>query len=124
VPEKVIVPKKSGITLQEIRAIRGSTGKNPDDGDADRIRDGSTEQTAGHCTEVRRLPYRWNRKVDVDEAVVVVMNVMDKNPDLPNWLIVTLNGSIADSDKKLVRYFFEEVKKHVPAALKYFEARE
>ena len=60
----------------------------------------------------------------MDEAVVVVMNVLDKNPDLPNWLIATLNGSIRDSDKALVKYFFEEVKRHVPSALKYFESRE
>lgn len=70
------------------------------------------------------MPYKWRKKVDVDESVVVIMNVLDKNPDLPNWLIVTLNGSVADSDPTLVRYFFEEVKKHAPRALKYFEARE
>jgi len=70
------------------------------------------------------MPYRWKTKVDADEAIVVIMNVLDKNPDLPNWLVVTINGSIADSDKNIVRYFFEEVKKHVPAALKYFESRE
>jgi len=70
------------------------------------------------------MPYRWKTKVDVDEAIVVMMNVLDKNPDLPNWLIVTINGSIADSDKKIVGYFFEEVKKHAPRALKYFESRE
>ena len=70
------------------------------------------------------MPYRWNRKVDVDEAVVVVMNVLDKNPDLPNWLIVTLNGSVADSDKKLSEYFLSEIKKHAPYAMKYFESRE
>jgi hypothetical protein len=70
------------------------------------------------------MPYRWKTKVDVDETIVVMMNVLDKNPDLPNWLIVTVAGSITDSDKKLVKYFFEEVKKHVPAALKYFESRQ
>jgi hypothetical protein len=70
------------------------------------------------------MPYRWKTKVDVDETIVVMMNVLDKNPDLPNWLIVTVTGSIADSDKKLVKYFFDEVKKHVPAALKYFESRQ
>lgn len=70
------------------------------------------------------MPYRWKTKVDVDEAIVVMMNVLDKNPDLPNWLIMTINGSIADSDKKIVGYFFGEVKKHVPQALKYFESRE
>jgi hypothetical protein len=52
------------------------------------------------------------------------MNVLDKNPDLPNWLLATINGSIANSDKKLVKYFFGEVKKHFPSALKYFESRE
>ncbi len=70
------------------------------------------------------MPYRWKKKVDVDEAVVVLMNVLDKNEELPNWLLVTLNGSIADSDKKLGKYFLDEVKKHVPSALKYFESRE
>jgi hypothetical protein len=70
------------------------------------------------------MPYRWKTKTDVDEAIVVIMNVLDKNPDLPNWLIATINGSIADSDKKIVGYFFEEVKKHIPRALKYFESRE
>jgi hypothetical protein len=73
---------------------------------------------------VKSMPYRWKTKTDVDEAVVVIMNVLDKNPDLPNWLILTLNGSIADSDKKLVGYFFEEVRKHAPSSLKYFESRE
>lgn len=70
------------------------------------------------------MPYRWKNKVDVDEAVVVVMNVLDRNPELPNWLLVTLNASIADSEKKLSRYFLEEIKTHVPGALKYFESRE
>jgi hypothetical protein len=68
------------------------------------------------------MPYRWKNKVAVDETIVVIMNVLDKNPDLPNWLIATINGSIADSDKKLVKYFFEEVEKHTPKALKYFES--
>jgi len=70
------------------------------------------------------MPYRWKTKTDADETIVVIMNVLDKNPDLPNWLIVTINGSIADSDKKIVAYFFDELKKHAPRALKYFEARE
>jgi hypothetical protein len=70
------------------------------------------------------MPYRWKKKVDVDETVVVIMNVLDKNPDLPNWLLATINGSIANSDKKLVKYFFGEVEKHIPSALKYFESRE
>lgn len=70
------------------------------------------------------MPYRWKKKTDVDEAVVVVMNVLDKNPELPNWLLATLIGSIADSDAKLGQYFLEEIKKNVPSALKYFESRE
>jgi hypothetical protein len=70
------------------------------------------------------MPYRWKTKTDVDETIVVIMNVLDKNPELPNWLLATINGSIADSDKKLSRYFFEEVKHHAPSALKFFESRE
>ncbi|MCG7853292.1 MAG: hypothetical protein MIO92_12290 [Methanosarcinaceae archaeon] len=70
------------------------------------------------------MPYRWNTTVDVDETIVVVMSVLDKKPDLPNWLIVTIIGSIADSDKNMVKYFFKEVEKHVPAALKYFESNQ
>jgi hypothetical protein len=70
------------------------------------------------------MPYRWNTKTAVDETIVVVMNVLEKNPDLPNWLIVTINGSIADSDPKLTKYFFEEVKKHIPRAMRYFEGQQ
>ena len=70
------------------------------------------------------MPYKWKTRVDVDEAVVVIMNVLDKNQDLPNWLLMTLNGSITDSDNMMVKYFFEEIRKNVPAALKYFESRE
>ena len=70
------------------------------------------------------MPYRWKTKIDVDETIVVIMNVLDKNPDLPNWLIVTIVGSIADSDKKMVKYFFTEVEKRVPSGLKYFESRQ
>ena len=70
------------------------------------------------------MPCRWKTKVDVDEAVVVVMNVLEKNPGLPNRLLITLNGSIADSDRMMSRYFLEEIKKHVPKALRYSGSRE
>lgn len=70
------------------------------------------------------MPYKWKTKIDVDEAVVVIMNVLDKNPDLPNWLLMTLNGSIKDSNKEMVKYFFGEIKRNVPSALKYFESRQ
>jgi hypothetical protein len=70
------------------------------------------------------MPYRWKTKVDVDETIVVIMSVLDKKSDLPNWLIVTIIGSIRDSDKKMVKYFFEEVEKHTPSALKYFESNQ
>ncbi|MEN6610633.1 MAG: hypothetical protein ABFC24_07315 [Methanoregulaceae archaeon] len=70
------------------------------------------------------MPYRWRKKVDVDEAVVVIRNSLDAKPELPNWLIATILGSIADSDPAMSRYFFEEVKKYAPSALKYFESRE
>lgn len=67
------------------------------------------------------MPYKWKTQVDVDETIVVIMNVLEKNQELPNWLTMTIDGSIADSDKELVKYFFAEVKHHVPSALKYFE---
>ena len=67
------------------------------------------------------MPYRWKKKVDVDETIVVIKNVLDKQPELPNWLVNTIYGSIRDSDKAMVKYFYDEVKKYVPTALKYFE---
>ena len=67
------------------------------------------------------MPYKWKKKVDVDETVVVLMNVLDKNPELPNWLVNTVVGAIRDSDPALAKYFFEEVKKFAPGALKFFE---
>lgn len=67
------------------------------------------------------MPYKWKKNVDVDETIVVIKNVLDKNTELPNWLVCTIIGSIKDSDQKMVKYFFEEIKKHVPTALKYFE---
>jgi hypothetical protein len=29
------------------------------------------------------MQYRWKTKVDVNETIVVTINVLDKNPDLP-----------------------------------------
>ena len=67
------------------------------------------------------MPYTWKTTVDVDETIVVLMNVLDKNNEIPNWLVMTIIGSISDSDQEMAKYFFEEVKQHIPAALKYFE---
>jgi len=67
------------------------------------------------------MPYTWKTTVDVDETIVVLMNVLDKNTEIPNWLVMTIIGSISDSDQEMAKYFFEEVKQHIPAALKYFE---
>jgi len=67
------------------------------------------------------MPYKWKKKVDVDETVVVVMNVLDKNPELPNWLVNTVVGAIRDSDPELVKYFYGELKKFAPGAMKFFE---
>ena len=67
------------------------------------------------------MPYKWKTKVDVDETIVVIMNVLDKNPELPNWLVMTITCSISDSNQEMVKYFFDEIKHHVPAALKNFE---
>jgi hypothetical protein len=90
----------------------------------DRIEDDQKNRMRNDTKRGGMTPCRWKKNVDVDEAVVVVMNVPEKNTDLPHRLIMTLNGPTADSDKKRVRYFFEEVEKHIPFALKYFESRE
>jgi len=67
------------------------------------------------------MPYRWKKKIDVDETIVVIKNVLDREKELPNWLVNTIYGAIRDSDPDMAKYFYAEVKKYVPAALKYFE---
>jgi hypothetical protein len=72
--------------------------------------------------EVSFMPYRWKKNIDVDETIVVVKNCLDQDPELPNWLIRTIDGAIADSDPKFSKYFFKELKKYAPAAMKFFES--
>ncbi|HON81001.1 MAG TPA: hypothetical protein PLN56_04275 [Methanoregulaceae archaeon] len=67
------------------------------------------------------MPYRWNKKVDVDETIVVIKNVLDKETELPNWLVNAIYGAIRDSDPAMAKYFYEGVKKYAPTAMKYFE---
>jgi hypothetical protein len=67
------------------------------------------------------MPYHWKKKVDVDETVVVVKRVFAEDSELPNWLVNTIYGSIRESDPKLTEYFYQEIKKYVPKAMKYFE---
>lgn len=70
------------------------------------------------------MGYRWKNKQEVDEAVVVVMNSLDSEGALKEWLVRTLKQSIADSGPEMGKYFYEEIKKHAPGALKYFEVFE
>jgi len=67
------------------------------------------------------MPYRWKNKIDVDETIVVIKNILEKQSELPNWLVNTIYGSIRDSDPAMTRFFYDEVKKYAPASLKYFE---
>lgn len=67
------------------------------------------------------MGYRWKNKTDVDEAVVVIMNSLDENELLPQWLMRTIQQSIDDSNPEYVKYFYEEVEKFAPTALKFFE---
>lgn len=67
------------------------------------------------------MSYRWKKKVDVDETIVVIKNVQEKQSDLPNWLVNTIYGAIRDSDPAMTRYFYSEVKKYVPSTLSCFE---
>jgi hypothetical protein len=67
------------------------------------------------------MPYRWRTRLDVDESIVVIMNSLDKSSELPNWLTVTIRAAITDSDPEMSRYFYSELKKYAPKAMKYFE---
>lgn len=66
------------------------------------------------------MSYRWNNGQDVDEAVVVVMNTLDQDQEIQGWLLRTLQQAIDESDPQLVQYFFVELERHRPEALKYF----
>lgn len=67
------------------------------------------------------MGYRWRNKTDVDEAVVVIMNTLEKNDILPTWLVRTIQQSIEDSDPDYVKYFYKEVGQHAPSGMKFFE---
>lgn len=67
------------------------------------------------------MGYRWKNKTDVDEAVVVVMNSMEKEGKPQAWLINTIMQSIKDSEPELGTYFHKEIASHIPDARKYFE---
>ena len=70
------------------------------------------------------MGYRWKNKQETDEAVVVVMNSLDREGVLKEWLVRTLKKSIEDSDPVLGKYFYEEIAVHAPGAMKYFEVVE
>jgi len=74
--------------------------------------------------EMVDVPYRWNNRKDVDEAVVVVLNTMDSDQEIEGWLIHTLEEAINDSDPELVKHFFNELERHRPEALRYFAKHE
>jgi len=67
------------------------------------------------------MPYRWNTRRDVDEAVVVVMNTVDQGQDIQGWLMRALQQAIYDSNPELAEHFFKELGRHRPGALKYFK---
>ncbi len=67
------------------------------------------------------MPYRWRDRTDVDEAVVTVMNTLDQGQEIRGWLMRTIQQAIYDSEPELSRYFFREVEKYRPKALKYFQ---
>ncbi len=67
------------------------------------------------------MPYRWNDRQDVDEAVVVVMNTLERGQEIRGWLMRTLQEAINRSDPQLSQYFFSELEQHQPEALRYFK---
>lgn len=66
------------------------------------------------------MAYKWKSRTEVDEAVVVVMNSMDKGPDLSPWLFRTIQAAIDDSDPEFGTYFLQEIKIHAPEAMRWF----
>ncbi|HDR74176.1 MAG TPA: hypothetical protein ENN85_09770 [Methanoculleus sp.] len=69
------------------------------------------------------MAYRWFKKVDVDEAIVVIMNSLDEQNELPQWLVRTIQAAIEDSDPAMVKYFYEELGEYAPKAMIVFEGR-
>ena len=67
------------------------------------------------------MGYRWKDKIEVDEAIVVIMNSLDQSETLPGWLVHTIQQSIGDSDPEHVKYFYAQIEGHAPAAAKFFE---
>ncbi len=70
------------------------------------------------------MVYRWTNRTDVDEAVVTVMNTLDSGHEIHGWLMRTMQQAIYDSDPNLAEYFFGELERHRPAALRYFRKPE
>ncbi|WP_317297156.1 hypothetical protein [Methanoculleus nereidis] len=70
------------------------------------------------------MPYRWNNRQDVDEAVVAVMNTLDRGQEIHGWLMHTLQQAINDSEPQLAEHFFTELERHRPEALRYFRKPE
>lgn len=69
------------------------------------------------------MAYTWKNRIEVDEAIVVVMNSMEKNPDLSPWLVRTIQAAIDDSEPSLRKYFLEQLRIYAPNASRWF-ARE
>ncbi|MDO9539457.1 MAG: hypothetical protein Q7J09_05580 [Methanocalculus sp.] len=66
------------------------------------------------------MAYKWKNRIEVDEAIVVMMNSLSKSPDLSPWLVRTIQAAIDDSDPSLGKYFLEQVRMHAPNAGRWF----
>lgn len=77
--------------------------------------------TEGDFAEALAMPHGWNGNRDVDQTIVVIRNCLDRGPELPGWLVGTINRTITESDPSMANYFFAELKKYAPGAMKYFE---
>jgi hypothetical protein len=67
------------------------------------------------------MPYIWRSMDEVDETIVVIRNQLDHSPELPAWLVSTVNAAIADSEQQYSDYFGREVKEWAPGTVRYFE---
>jgi hypothetical protein len=66
------------------------------------------------------MPYRWRRKYDVDETIVVIRNSMERGDQFPEWLSRTVQAALSLSEPQMIEYFYTQLGRFAPEAVKYF----
>jgi hypothetical protein len=66
------------------------------------------------------MPYRWRREYDVDETIVVIRNSMERGDQFPEWLSRTVQAALSLSEPPLIEYFYTQLARFAPEAVKHF----